>query len=59
LLQSGMSSESVAAAIDALMFDQTALCKMSEAARAWAPYSAREKQLNVLAEFLPQVEAKT
>ena len=59
LLQSEMSSESVAAVLDELMFDQPALCRMSEAARVWAPYSAKEKQLDVLAEFLPQVEART
>jgi UDP-N-acetylglucosamine--N-acetylmuramyl-(pentapeptide) pyrophosphoryl-undecaprenol N-acetylglucosamine transferase len=49
-----MSAETLAAALDALMFDQGELTRMSTAARAWAPFDAREKQLDVLAEFLPE-----
>ncbi|NWF35157.1 undecaprenyldiphospho-muramoylpentapeptide beta-N-acetylglucosaminyltransferase [Mariprofundus sp. KV] len=54
LVQSEMSAETLAAALDALMFDQGELTRMSTAARAWAPFDAREKQLDVLAEFLPE-----
>jgi len=51
--QKTMTQETLAAELDGLMFDNGKLSRMSEAARAWAPFEARERQLDVLAEFLP------
>jgi len=53
LIQKEMTHDTLAAELDGLLFDYEKLTSMSEAARAWAPHDARERQLDVLAEFLP------
>jgi len=54
LPQSQLSAESLAAVLEDHLFDAGRLDAMSQAARAAAPYDAQEKQLNVLAEYLPE-----
>jgi len=51
--QKNLDAESLAARIDAHLFDQRKLEHMSQAACMAAPYAAQEKQLNVLAEYIP------
>jgi len=58
LEQKGMSAESLAAAIDEHLFDVSRLTAMHRAAQVWAPFDASEKQLHVLAEFLPGLTEK-
>ncbi|GAV19532.1 UDP-N-acetylglucosamine--N-acetylmuramyl-(pentapeptide) pyrophosphoryl-undecaprenol N-acetylglucosamine transferase [Mariprofundus micogutta] len=53
LSQQELSAESLAATIDEHLFDEKKLAVMSRSAQAWAPFDASDKQLNVLAEFLP------
>ena len=48
-----MSRESLAEQIETLLFDHDALNRMSQAAMKKAPYEARDKQLQVLADYLP------
>jgi len=54
--QRELDAEALAAQIDALLFDQQRLAGMSRAARAVAPDVAGQRQLDVLAEWLPLVE---
>jgi len=51
--QQQMTVESLATQIDACLFDREQLTIMSYAARAAAPQQARDRQLDVLATFLP------
>jgi len=51
--QQTLDAESLAAQIDASLFHQAKLIQMSQAACAAAPYTAQDKQLDVLAEYLP------
>jgi len=51
--QKSLTVESLAGAVESYLFDDSGLTDMSLAASAWAPFDAKEKQLNVLAEFLP------
>ncbi len=53
LEQKSMTADSLAAAIDTHLFNAKKLAVMSQSAQAWAPFDASEKQLKVLAEFLP------
>ncbi len=53
--QYSLDVESLASQIEAHLFHQSKLSEMSQAACAAAPYDAQEKQLNVLAEFLPTI----
>lgn len=53
LLQSSMTVETVAAKLEQLMFESDKLREMSEAAKRWSSPNAKDKQLDVLAEFLP------
>ena len=55
--QQSLDAESLASQIEAHLFHQARLAEMSQAACAAAPYDAQEKQLNVLAEFLPAINA--
>ncbi|OIO73867.1 MAG: undecaprenyldiphospho-muramoylpentapeptide beta-N-acetylglucosaminyltransferase [Zetaproteobacteria bacterium CG1_02_53_45] len=58
LEQKEMNVENLAAAIDKHLFDAKRLTAMHAAALAWAPFDASEKQLDVLAEFLPALAEK-
>jgi len=51
--QQSLNPESLAGHIERVLFDQNALNAMSQAAVAKAPYDARQKQLQVLADYLP------
>ena len=51
--QQTLDATSLAAQIDAYLFHPAKLEQMSQAACTAAPYAAQEKQLDVLAEFLP------
>jgi len=51
--QQNLDAESLAAHIDAHLFHPETLAGMSQAAYAAAPYAAQEKQLDVLAGYLP------
>ncbi len=53
LNQQTLTVEQLAAEIDAALFDDARLAEMSRAGQAVAPYAARDKQLDLLAEFLP------
>ena len=53
--QHALSAESLAQQIDAHLFDTDLLHRMSQAAQANAPYDARDKQLSVIAEYLPEL----
>jgi len=55
--QKTLTANSLAAAFESYLFDESKLAAMSRAAREWAPFDAKEKQLKVLAEFLPGVAA--
>jgi len=52
--QASVTAASLAEAVEAHLFDESRLGEMSRAAQSWAPFDAKEKQLNVLAEFLPK-----
>jgi len=56
LSQHNMDAESLAAQIEAHLFDQARLAQMSQAGCAVAPYAAQDNQLDVLAEFLPRMD---
>lgn len=51
--QKSLSTESLAQHIDTHLFNASTLNRMSQAAQAEAPYQARDKQLKVIAEYLP------
>jgi len=51
--QKSLSIESLAQHIDSHLFNLSTLNRMSQAAQAEAPYQARDKQLQVIAEYLP------
>ena len=53
LVQQSMTAETLAKVLEDHLFDQSQLAQMSAAAKAWAPFDAREKQLDVLAQWLP------
>jgi len=57
--QKNLDAESLAARIDVHLFNQGKLEQMSQAACAAAPYAAQEKQLNVLAEYMPGLNVET
>ncbi|MBL4774993.1 MAG: UDP-N-acetylglucosamine--N-acetylmuramyl-(pentapeptide) pyrophosphoryl-undecaprenol N-acetylglucosamine transferase, partial [Mariprofundus sp.] len=56
LNQATLSAESMAQQIDKHLFDTGLLNRMSQAALAVAPYAARDQQLQVIAQYLPQVQ---
>ena len=56
--QKSMTADSLAAVVESHLFDDSKLSSMSRAASAWAPFDAKEKQLSVLAEFLPLLAEK-
>jgi len=53
LEQKNLDAELLAAELDGYLFNQVRLEQMSQAACMAAPYSAQEKQLDVLAEYMP------
>ncbi|TLS68254.1 undecaprenyldiphospho-muramoylpentapeptide beta-N-acetylglucosaminyltransferase [Mariprofundus erugo] len=53
LEQTQLTGEALAAAIEACLFDPARLAAMSRSTLAAAPVDARDRQLDVLAEFLP------
>ncbi len=57
--QQSLNPESLAGHIEKLLFDTDALNQMSQAAVAKAPYDARQKQLQVLADYLPGLFIET
>jgi len=57
LSQHSMDAESLAAQIEIHLFNQARLAQMSQAGCAAAPYAAQDNQLDVLAEFLPRINA--
>ncbi len=56
--QQTLDPESLAEHIDKHLFDGNVLQRMSQATLAQAPLAARDKQLQVLAEFLPLLSAQ-
>jgi len=57
LNQTSLNAESLAQYIDKHLFDATRLNDMSQAALGQAPYAAADKQLQVIAKYLPEVGA--
>jgi len=55
--QQQMTAESLASQIESCLFDQGRLSSMSSATAAVAPMDARERQLDVLAAFLPAADS--
>jgi len=54
--QRNLDAESLAAHIDAHLFQPDKLAEMSRSACRAAPYTAEDKQLDVLAEYLPDMQ---
>jgi len=56
--QKNLDAELLAAELDGYLFNQAGLEQMSQAACMAAPYTAQEKQLDVLAEYMPGLDVE-